>query len=237
MTRARLLLAAAVMAALGTAFAASARAQDQGEGEAAYESDIVGADAGFDESEVDPYSDTGYVDDSGGTDDSGIDESAGWSDGEGDVVIEGAAEDEAAAAGTGGGPAASAAVLAGDALLDWAKALPVNRLDARLPAMPLDLWLRSHFAASYPPMWSVGDCGEQSGDAVIDAGRDIPACAMADGLDARGKGYEIVILGEDASGDVLYNAAVLHGYAASVAGEDPVEPVTLLGDLPHALAE
>ena len=79
--------------------------------------------------------------------------------------------------------------LAGQSLderaIGFAKALPVSRLDARMPRQPFDAWFQKLVGSQAKVTWETNDCGEQTGSPA-DAQRDFPICvevgaALADG--------------------------------------------------------
>jgi hypothetical protein len=62
-----------------------------------------------------------------------------------------------------------------------AKAVVVQRLDKALTAEAFEVWLaRVTGAGSAAVKWGVTDCGEQTGNPALDAGRDFPMCVEAD---------------------------------------------------------
>ena len=65
-------------------------------------------------------------------------------------------------------------------LIEYAKRIPANKLDAQLAALPLASWLRQSAGHDVRMTWEVNDCGEQTGDPDVDTERDIPLCVEAD---------------------------------------------------------
>ena len=52
----------------------------------------------------------------------------------------------------------------------------VSRLDSLLPRTPFLTWFKSVVGNSAKLEWEINDCGEQTGDATLDADRDFPSC-------------------------------------------------------------
>ena len=52
----------------------------------------------------------------------------------------------------------------------------VSRLDSLLPRTPFLTWFKSIVGNETKLEWEVNDCGEQTGDATLDADRDFPSC-------------------------------------------------------------
>lgn len=63
--------------------------------------------------------------------------------------------------------------------IDVAKRAIVSDLDKTLPRVTVDGWLRELVGPQAVVTWDVNDCGEQTGDPVVDRGRDFPMCAEA----------------------------------------------------------
>ena len=72
--------------------------------------------------------------------------------------------------------------------------LSVSRLDSTLAEQPFAAWFRSTVGAAARIEYEVDDCGEQTGNPAVDAGRDFPACvsAYADLADGRQVGVSVV---------------------------------------------
>jgi hypothetical protein len=64
-------------------------------------------------------------------------------------------------------------------MIDYAKAIPVSQLDAKLPATPFEKWLIKQAGEGAQITWEVNDCGEQTGSPE-DADNDFPICVEAD---------------------------------------------------------
>jgi PQQ-like domain len=65
------------------------------------------------------------------------------------------------------------------AAINFAKTAIVRDLDATLPRITIEAWLRELLGAQIEMKWSVNDCGEQTGNPA-DRGRDFPLCAEVD---------------------------------------------------------
>lgn len=50
------------------------------------------------------------------------------------------------------------------------------QFDPTLPTVFLETWLRHALPKGAVATWETNDCGEQAGDAALDAGRDFPTC-------------------------------------------------------------
>lgn len=59
-----------------------------------------------------------------------------------------------------------------------ARTLPASKLDAKLPAVPLERFLQAQAGPGGHISWEANDCGEQTGT-IADRGRDFPLCAEA----------------------------------------------------------
>ena len=65
------------------------------------------------------------------------------------------------------------------AAIAFAKTTIVRDLDATLPRVTIEAWLRELLGAQIEMKWGVNDCGEQTGGPA-DRGRDFPLCAEVD---------------------------------------------------------
>jgi hypothetical protein len=97
-----------------------------------------------------------------------------------------------------------------------AKAAVVQRLDKTLPAEAFEAWLaRIAGAGRGAVKWGITDCGEQTGNPALDAGRDFPMCVEADVPISGGRRLIIELLvGTQAKGagpapPELWSAAIL----------------------------
>ena len=64
------------------------------------------------------------------------------------------------------------------AAINAAKQVVVRTIDAALPPISFEEWLRGVVGTGASTKWEVNDCGEQSGDGK-QQGRDFPMCAEA----------------------------------------------------------
>ena len=64
-------------------------------------------------------------------------------------------------------------------LIGQVKQIPVSQLDAALPSISFEKWLRVEAGADAELQWEVNDCGEQTGTAE-DRDRDFPICVEVD---------------------------------------------------------
>jgi len=62
------------------------------------------------------------------------------------------------------------------AAIAFAKTAIVRDMDATLPRVTIEAWLRELLGAQIEMKWEVNDCGEQTGSPA-DRGRDFPLCA------------------------------------------------------------
>ena len=60
-----------------------------------------------------------------------------------------------------------------------AKNTNVRLIERTLPDKRFDQWLRDLVGRQAQITWEVNDCGEQTGDPLVDKGRDFPMCAEA----------------------------------------------------------
>ncbi|MBI3579563.1 MAG: hypothetical protein HY089_09175 [Ignavibacteriales bacterium] len=67
-----------------------------------------------------------------------------------------------------------------DAAIKYAKNVSVAKLDSNLTAKPLAQWLREIIGKDATMQWELNDCGEQTGNPVVDRERDMPACVGLD---------------------------------------------------------
>ena len=66
-----------------------------------------------------------------------------------------------------------------DRAIQFARQIPVSKLDAYLPGQPLVQWLNRAAGRGAKIRWEVSDCGEQTGNPEIDRERDFPLCVDA----------------------------------------------------------
>jgi hypothetical protein len=71
--------------------------------------------------------------------------------------------------------------------------LPASKLDSKLPPQPFESWLKGVLGPGTELKWEVNDCGEQTGDPKLDAGRDIPTCVEADATNPHKSEIEIIV--------------------------------------------
>lgn len=72
--------------------------------------------------------------------------------------------------------AAQPALADDDCLIGNVRKFSVRALDNRLPDMPLSTWLEKTMPAGTQFSWEVNDCGEATGDAQLDEGRNFSPC-------------------------------------------------------------
>jgi hypothetical protein len=72
--------------------------------------------------------------------------------------------------------------------------LPAKNLDPKLSSQSFASWLKSLLGPGAALKWEVNDCGEQTGDPKLDAGRDIPACVEVDGENPHGDAKVVVLI-------------------------------------------
>jgi hypothetical protein len=63
-----------------------------------------------------------------------------------------------------------------DDAIDLLEQYPAARLDSLLPKTAFLGWFRNVVGADAKITWEINDCGEQTGDPVVDQGRDFPVC-------------------------------------------------------------
>jgi hypothetical protein len=71
--------------------------------------------------------------------------------------------------------------------------LPANKLDRTLPAQSFASWFKGLLGPGAELKWEVNDCGEQTGDPRLDAGRDLPTCVEVDATNPHKVDLEIVV--------------------------------------------
>jgi hypothetical protein len=71
--------------------------------------------------------------------------------------------------------------------------LPANKFDPALSGQPFATWFKGVLGPGAELKWEVNDCGEQTGDPKIDAGRDIPTCVEVDATNPHKSEVEIVV--------------------------------------------
>lgn len=64
-------------------------------------------------------------------------------------------------------------------MINYARNLPVSKLDSALPKQRLETWLQSLVGAKTVISWEINDCGAQSGIAADDSRINPPLCAEA----------------------------------------------------------
>ena len=60
-----------------------------------------------------------------------------------------------------------------------AKDIIVRQIEPSLPDKAFSVWLQGLVGAQADIRWEVNDCGEQTGNPLLDKGRDFPMCAEA----------------------------------------------------------
>ena len=73
------------------------------------------------------------------------------------------------------------------------KKLLAVTLDPALPRESLAAWMTRVAGPKGKVFWEVNDCGEQSGDAARDEGRDMPACVQASLFVPDGREFGVLI--------------------------------------------
>jgi hypothetical protein len=63
--------------------------------------------------------------------------------------------------------------------IEVAKNTNVHRIERSLPDKAFAVWLRDLVGTQADIKWEVNDCGEQTGNPLLDKGRDFPMCASA----------------------------------------------------------
>jgi len=122
------------------------------------------------------------------------------------------------------------------AIIAVAKAMSVRDLDRTLPVETFEAWLGRIGGGSAAIKWATTDCGEQTGNPALDAGRDFPLCVEADvPLSSDRRLYVSLLMGTHARGagpapPVFHSAAILRP-----GGGDPSFIATLAG-IPSAAA-
>jgi hypothetical protein len=71
--------------------------------------------------------------------------------------------------------------------------LPANKFDPALSGQPFATWFKGVLGPGAELKWEVNDCGEQTGDPKLDAGRDIPTCVEADATNPHKSEIEIIV--------------------------------------------
>ncbi|MEX2649593.1 MAG: hypothetical protein WD673_11325 [Alphaproteobacteria bacterium] len=67
------------------------------------------------------------------------------------------------------------------------------QFDPSLPTVFLEVWLRHTLPRGAEVTWETNDCGEQTGDPVLDAGREFPTCVGAHiDVPSRARGLELL---------------------------------------------
>lgn len=73
------------------------------------------------------------------------------------------------------------------------KKLPASDLDPALAKEALSAWISRIGGPKAKLFWEVNDCGEQSGDAPVIEGRDLPACVQASIFLADGREFGVLV--------------------------------------------
>ena len=63
--------------------------------------------------------------------------------------------------------------------IEAAKNTSVRQIEPSLPDKAFAVWLRNLMGAQADIKWEVNDCGEQTGNPLLDKGRDFPMCVEA----------------------------------------------------------
>lgn len=77
-------------------------------------------------------------------------------------------------------------------LIARVKSTLVSQLEAGMPRITLEYFLRSEAGQDAELIWEVNDCGEQTGNPA-DSGRDIPICVQADATQADGLVVSVMV--------------------------------------------
>jgi hypothetical protein len=117
-----------------------------------------------------------------------------------------------------------------------AKAMSVRDLDRTLPAETFEVWLGRIGGGSAAIKWATTDCGEQTGNPALDAGRDFPLCVEADVPLASGRRlYVSLLMGTHARGagpaPPVFRSADILG-----PGRNDHRSIRTLADVPAAAA-
>lgn len=129
---------------------------------------------------------------------------------------------------------ASAQTARDQKMIAYAKALPVSKLDTKLPAIPFERWLQKQAGEGAQITWEVNDCGEQTGSAE-ESERDLPVCVEAD---ARLRDKRVIVVSIAVG---TYDRGI-SGKPATwwiTVGHDPSrdEPLGSLSEVPERLSE
>ena len=110
---------------------------------------------------------------------------------------------------------ASSLTLADDDYVIFAKALQAEDFDESLPSIPVEQWLTLSLPPGIVAVWggNITDCGEETGNPVIDRERDMPLCAEIE-LKKRDKsvGYLLLFVGTRKKGKLKEAAGLYFGY-------------------------
>ncbi len=128
------------------------------------------------------------------------------------------------------------AQLAEDEAVAAVQRMPASELEDTLPSQPFESWLSETAGDGADIQWELNDCGEQTGDPDIDAGRVIPVCVSAYVALADGREFSVSILAGTWPGtweDWLETPFVLHGLYWFLG--DRFKPIERLSDLPELI--
>ena len=70
----------------------------------------------------------------------------------------------------------AAAQITQEDAIDLLEQYPAARLDSLLPKTAFLTWFKNVVGTEAKLTWEINDCGEQTGDPVMDQGRDFPVC-------------------------------------------------------------
>lgn len=110
------------------------------------------------------------------------------------------------------------------------KSTLTSQLEAGMPKITLEYFLKSEAGPKARLSWEVNDCGEQTGDPATDAGRDIPVCVEADAALSDGRVISVMV----AVGSVK-NGTNAEARLFSVFVSGAKDPISQLSQIPAAL--
>ena len=98
-------------------------------------------------------------------------------------------------------PVCTRAQVSDDEAIGSVKTLPVSKLDPALPNTPFSTWLAKLAGDSGVVKWEVNDCGEQTGNSMMDIQSDVPISVEVDVTLPRDREWSITVnAGSDKKG-------------------------------------
>jgi hypothetical protein len=94
-----------------------------------------------------------------------------------------------------------------DPAIEALRGLGAARFDPSLPTLTLERWVAGALPKGATVAWEVNDCGEQTGDPALDAGRDFPTCVGAT-IDVPSRARTIALLFDPASPAFVIGALI-----------------------------